>query len=273
MNTIIFHSQDIEIARNISRGCSGEIESRKSHIRIHTNQLVDLTTYREKYKLDLNYLPNYFDFSGTSLYISDMDSTLINIECIDEIADFANIKSQIADITERAMDGELNFDLALIERVGLLEGLNVEVLERVYKDRLQINPGGKELINFLKSKSIKIGLVSGGFTYFTEQLSKDSGLDYSLANTLSIKDEKLTGKINGPIVNATAKADFVLELCEINSVSTDSVIVAGDGANDLEMMDIAGLSVAYHAKPKVIKQANVVINYAGLDKIMDFFDD
>ena len=153
---------------------------------------------------------------------------------IDEIADFANIKSQIADITERAMDGELNFDLALIERVGLLEGLNVEVLERVYKDRLQINPGGKELINFLKSKSIKIGLVSGGFTYFTEQLSKDSGLDYSLANTLSIKDEKLTGKINGPIVNATAKADFVLELCEINSVSTDSVIVAGDGANDLE---------------------------------------
>jgi phosphoserine phosphatase len=273
MNTIIFHSQDIEIASNISTNFSGEIEPRASHIRIHTSKLEDLRVYRDEYKLDFNYLPNYFDFNNASMYISDMDSTLINIECIDEIADFANIKNQIADITQRAMNGELNFDLALVERVSLLNGLDFEVLEKVYNERLKINPGGKELINFLKSKSIKTGVVSGGFTYFTDKLSKRMGLDYSLANKLSIKNEKLTGKIEGPIINAAAKANFVKELCEINSVSDDSVITSGDGANDLEMMRNSGLSIAYHAKPLVMERSNIVISYSGLDKIMDFFDD
>lgn len=273
MNTIIFHSQDIEIASNISINLSGEIEPRVNHIRIHTSKVKDLRVYRDKYKLDFNYLPNYFDFNNASMYISDMDSTLINIECIDEIADFANIKNQIASITQRTMNWELNFDLALFQRVKLLKGLDFKVLEKVYNERLKINPGGKELINFLRSKSIKTGVVSGGFTYFTDQLSKYMGLDYSLANKLGINNEKLTGKIEGPVINAAAKAKFVKELCEINSFSADSVITSGDGANDLEMMKNAGLSIAYHAKPLVAEQANIVISYSGLDKIMDFFDD
>jgi phosphoserine phosphatase len=273
MNTVIVHSQDIELATKISCGFKVEIEPRTNHIRVHTSQTMDLNHLRSQYQLDLNFLPYYFDFDNVALFVSDMDSTLINIECIDEIADFANVKAQVASITERAMNGEINFNSALVERVKLLEGLDVNVLNKVYTERLKVNPGGKKLMNFFSSKSIKTAVVSGGFTYFTNQLSKDIGLDYSLANSLGIENAKLTGTIHGDIVDAVSKANFVHELCNIHSVSTEQVIVAGDGANDLEMMSVAGLSVAYHAKPAVYDKADVVINFSGLDKIMDFFND
>jgi phosphoserine phosphatase len=177
----------------------------------------------------------------------------------------------VAAITELAMQGKLDFNASLIERVALLKGLNVSVLDQVYTERLQVNPGGVELIQFLKAKGVKSAVVSGGFTYFTNRLAKDIGLDHARANNLNIQNNQLIGTIQGDIINATAKAEFVNELCNQYAVSPEQVIAIGDGANDLEMMSIAGLSIAYHAKPLVVKKADIVISYGGLDNIMDFF--
>jgi len=273
MKTIIQHSSNQEIATQISALYDCDVEQYSSHIRLHTDQEVNLDNLRQEYQIDFNYLPDSFDFQKVALFVSDMDSTLINIECIDEIADFAGFKPQVASITERAMQGELDFDASLIERVALLKGLDVEVLNKVYTERLQVNPGGKELIQFFKTRDIKSAVVSGGFTYFTDRLAKDIELDHARANELDIENGQLTGITQGSIINATAKAEFVAELCEKHKISLDQVIVVGDGANDLLMMSVAGLSVAYHAKPSVLKQANIVISFSGLDKMIDFFDE
>jgi phosphoserine phosphatase len=272
MKTIIQHSTDLEIATHISATYHCDIKPYNNHIRLYTNQVIDLNELRQTHSTDFNYLPT-LDFSQIKLFVSDMDSTLINIECIDEIADFANIKPQVAAITERAMQGELDFNASLIERVSLLKGLDIGVLDKVYTERLQVNPGGKDLIKFFKDQGIRSAVVSGGFTYFTHRLAKNIGLDHDRANELDIENNQLTGITQGSIINATAKAEFVVELCEQYDISPNQVIVAGDGANDLEMMSIAGLSVAYHAKPSVIKQANIVISFGGLDKIVDLFDE
>ncbi len=271
MNTIIQHSVNLEIATKISTKYDCEIKRYNSHIRLHTDQQINLDELRQTYQIDFNYLPDSFDFQKAAIFISDMDSTLINIECIDEIADFSNIKPQVAAITELAMQGKIDFNTSLIERVALLKGLNISVLDQVYTERLQVNPGGVELIQFLKAKGVKSAVVSGGFTYFTDRLAKDIGLDHARANNLNIKNNQLIGTIKGDIINATAKAKFVNELCSQYAVSLGQVIVAGDGANDLEMMSIAGLSIAYHAKPLVVKKADIVINYGGLNQIIDFF--
>ena len=272
MKTIIQHSSNLEIAIQIASLHDCNVKQYNSHIRLYTNQEVDLDILRQDYQMDFNYLPDSFDFKRVALFVSDMDSTLINIECIDEIADFSGFKPQVASITERAMQGELDFNTSLVERVALLKGLNVEVLNKVYTERLQVNPGGKELIQFFKSKSIKSAVVSGGFTYFTDRLAKDIGLDHSRANVLEVDNNRLTGITQGDIVNAAAKAEFVHELCALYSIDANQVIVVGDGANDLEMMNVAGLSIAYHAKRIVAEQADITINVGGLDKIMDLFD-
>ena len=273
MKTIIQHSPNLEIAIQIASLHDCNVKQYNSHIRLYTNQEVDLDILRQDYQMDFNYLPDSFDFKRVALFVSDMDSTLINIECIDEIADFANLKPQVADITERAMQGEVDFSTSLIERVTLLKGLNVDVLEKVYTQRLEVNPGGRQLIKFFQSRDMKSAVVSGGFTYFTNRLAKDIGLDHARANILEIENELLTGRVQGDIINATAKAKFVQELCQQYGLSTSQVIVAGDGANDLEMMAVAGLSVAYHAKSFVIERANIAISFGGLDKIMDLFDE
>ena len=272
MQTIIQHSTDLETARKISATYHCDVKPYSNHIRLYTDQAIDLNALRQTYSTDFNYLPE-IDFSQIKLFVSDMDSTLINIECIDEIADFANLKPQVAAITERAMQGELDFNASLIERVALLKGLDVAVLNQVYTERLKVNPGGKDLIQFFKSQNIYNAVVSGGFTYFTNQLAKDIGLDHARANELDIENNQLTGITQGSIINASAKAEFVKELCQQYNISTEQVIVAGDGANDLAMMKVAGLSVAYHAKPSVLAQANIVISFGGLDKIRDFFDE
>lgn len=273
MKTIILHSQDLTMAKLVSKRISVAIQQKRSHFRFITDKIIDLNLLREEFKLDFNFLPDDFLFDQTALFISDMDSTLINIECIDEIADFANLKPQVASITERAMQGELDFDSSLFERVGLLKGLDIDVLDKVYTQRLEVNPGGLELVQFLKSRQIKSAVVSGGFTYFTDRLAKDIGLDHARANVLGVENGQLTGLTQGPIINAVAKAEFIKELCQQYQTSPEQVIVVGDGANDLAMMEVAGLSVAYHAKPSVIAQANIIINYGGLDKIIDLFDE
>jgi phosphoserine phosphatase len=263
MPTIIQHNLDEQIALKIS----SDFQVLSTHIRHQTN--LDLNILREKYSVDFNLLPH--NMGDIRLFVSDMDSTLINIECIDEIADFANLKPQVAHITEQAMQGKIDFTDSLLQRVALLEGLNTDVLNKVYTQRLALNLGARELVDFFHKMQIKSAVVSGGFDYFTQRLQQDIGLDYARANTLKTTRKHLTGKLSGLIIDATAKADFVRELCKLNQITPKQVLVAGDGANDLEMMKISGLSVAYHAKTGVQKSASVVISHGGLDKIIDFF--
>ena len=272
MNIIILHSQDLNIANKMADAIGVGFTSNATHFRFLINDKIDIAPLREALGVDINYLPE-FDFSKAGLFVSDMDSTLINIECIDEIADFANLKPQVAVITERTMQGKLDFNASLIKRVALLKGLDVSVLNQVYTERLKVNSGGKALIQFFKTQGVKTAVVSGGFTYFTHRLAQDIGLDHDRANELVIENNQLTGKVNGDIVNATIKAGFVIQLCEQYQISLSQAIVVGDGANDLEMMVVAGLSVAYHAKPVVAEQTDIVINVGGLDIIIDLFDE
>jgi len=202
------------------------------------------------------------------LLAMDMDSTLITIECIDEIADMVGVKPQVAAITEAAMRGELDFPGALRKRVALLKGLPVEALDRVYNERLRLSPGAENLLAAARKAGWTTLLVSGGFTYFTDRLRHRLGLDHTLANTLEVIDSKLTGQVLGEIVDASVKATRVRAACEALGCSPTQAIVAGDGANDLQMMRIAGLSVAFRAKPVVRREATLSINNAGLDALL-----
>ena len=204
----------------------------------------------------------------------DMDSTLINIECIDEIADFAGCKSEVAAITEAAMRGEItDYAESLRRRVALLAGLPESTLLEVYERRLQITPGAQTLIERAHQAGLKVLLVSGGFTFFTERLKARLGLDFTRANRLVAREGRLSGELDGEIVDATVKRDTVAALCAQIGCSTDQAIVVGDGANDLKMMAIAGVSVAYRAKPVVRAQTTHALSHSGLDAILNCFED
>lgn len=274
MPTIIIHTQalNFEQAKCFER-CYGKPYKQSQHYRIDTNKTVhplDLINLANEFEFDINLLPADFKSDEVKLVISDMDSTLIAIECIDEIADMMNLKPQVSEITEAAMRGELNFEQSLTQRVALLKGLDIEALQTVYNERLTLNPGAEKCLEGLKQKNIKFALVSGGFDFFTQRLQASLNLDFSRANKLEVTENKLTGQIEGHIVGAQAKADFLLELCEKLNITPNQVIAVGDGANDLLMMTQAGLSLAYHAKPKVQQQASCSLNYRGLDAILDF---
>ncbi len=223
--------------------------------------------------LDINPLPADFNPHEVCLLITDMDSTLIAIECVDEIADFAQLKPQVAAITEAAMRGELDFKESLSQRVALLKNLPEDTLKKVYDERLKLNPGAEKLIEHLKEKGIETALVSGGFTYFTDRLQAALGITYSKSNELGFVGDKLTGTIKGEIVDGQAKADFLKKLCKTGGFDCKHTIAVGDGANDLPMMRLAGLSVAYHAKEAVRSEAKAQINFGGLDRILDFLAD
>ena len=177
--------------------------------------------------------------------VMDMDSTLITIECIDEIADMQGLKSEVAEITEAAMRGELDFRDSLLKRVALLEGLDASTLDRVFEQRLKLSKGAKSLLDAMKIAGLRTVLVSGGFTYFTERLQQSLPLDLTRANVLEVSKGKLTGRVKGEIIDAQAKRSTVEQECATLGVSTAAAIVIGDGANDLEMMAVAGLSVAF----------------------------
>jgi len=227
-----------------------------------------LAALRHTANFDINMLPENFDPAQVRLLVTDMDSTFINIECIDEIADFIGVKPQVAAITAATMRGEINFEASLTQRVALLAGLDANALEHVYNERLKPNPGAAEMVYGLHAAGIKIGLVSGGFTFFTDRLKQRFSLDYARANVLEIADGRLTGRVLGKITGAAGKAEFLLELCQQLGISPQQVVAMGDGANDLEMMKIAGLSIAYHAKPTVQAQAHAVINHGGLECVL-----
>ncbi|MDK6079796.1 phosphoserine phosphatase SerB [Massilia varians] len=202
------------------------------------------------------------------LVAMDMDSTLITIECIDEIADMQGLKPQVAEITEAAMRGELDFAASLTRRVALLEGLDASALERVYDERLRISMGGEAMLKAVQAAGLKTLLVSGGFTFFTERLQRRLGLDVAHANVLEVAGGKLTGRVLGGIVDAEEKMRTVERVCAQYGLAPRQAIVMGDGANDLKMMGIAGLSVAFRAKPVVRAQASVALNFSGLDGLL-----
>lgn len=211
--------------------------------------------------------------SHYKLIAFDMDSTLINIECIDEIADAAGKKAEVAAITEAAMRGELtNFRDSLTRRLALLAGVPLAHLDAVYRDRLRLNDGAQTLVRTCKAAGLHCVLVSGGFTYFADRVKDSLGLDMARANALEVVDGKLTGKLLmqswGDICDGDMKRQTVLELCQQLGCAPSQAIAVGDGANDLPMMEVAGLSVAFHAKPAVQAHADVVINSGGLDRLL-----
>ena len=204
----------------------------------------------------------------------DMDSTLINIECIDEIADAAGRKAEVSAITEAAMRGEItDFKESLRKRVALLKGVPQEALDDVFTKRLRLNPGAKELVDACKQHGMKVLLVSGGFTFFADRVGHMLNIDLTLSNVLEIADGHLTGQLVdqpwGDICDGAEKRKKLLETCADMGISPKQSIAMGDGANDLLMMGVAGLSVAYHAKPKVREQAMVSIQEGGLDRLLE----
>jgi phosphoserine phosphatase len=236
-----------------------------------TPSIETLTQLRAAHSWDINLLPEGFEGVDVRLIISDMDSTLINIECIDEIGAHLGIKDKIAQITESAMRGELNFEQSLTQRVGLLAGTPLHALETVYNERLKLNEGAEILIASLKEREIKFALVSGGFTFFTDRLQARLALDFTRANVLDFDpNSHTTGRIIGDIIGAEAKREFLLELCDSLGIGVNQTIAVGDGANDLRMMQDAGLSIAYHAKPAVQAAADTALNHRGLDAMLDF---
>ena len=202
----------------------------------------------------------------------DMDSTLINIECIDEIADAAGKKAEVAAITEAAMRGEItDFKDSLRRRVALLAGVSADFLGEVYEQRLRLNPGAPELLAAAREAGWATLLVSGGFTFFADRVRERLQIDTAFSNTLEIVDGRLTGRVLGDIVDGAAKRQHLLDLCARLGCPPAQAIAVGDGANDLPMMGAAGLSVAFHAKPKVREQAMVAINDGGLDRLLSVF--
>jgi phosphoserine phosphatase len=208
------------------------------------------------------------------LAVFDMDSTLIAIECIDEIATLAGKGAEVAAITEAAMRGEIaNFHESLARRLALLAGQPVALLDRVLAERLRFNPGAEALCAALKAAGLKLALVSGGFTHFSDRVAERLGMDFARANQLEVVDGRLTGRVRmqdwGDVVDAEAKRQYLLMLCMQLGIAPHQAIAVGDGANDLLMMDAAGLSVAFHAKPKVREQATVCIDAGGLDRLLE----
>ncbi len=202
------------------------------------------------------------------LLISDMDSTIIGEECIDEIAHMAGIKPKIAAITERAMQGEIEFDAALRERVGLLKGLDTKALDTVISERLNLNKGARTLVQTMAANNAYCALVSGGFTFFTEKIAKLTGFHITQANTLEIEDDKLTGNVIPPILGSAAKKQALEQFINEQKISPENTLAVGDGANDLEMIKASGLGVAYYAKPIVAAEADASVNHTDLTALL-----
>ena len=227
------------------------------------------------WKLDNAFVDSQMCLSDFRLLALDMDSTLVNIETLDEVATLAGKGEQVAAITESAMRGEVDYKDSLRRRVSMLAGIDAALLARVYDERLALNEGAAELVSECRRQGLKSLLATGGFTFFTERIKAKLNIDYTRSNQLEIIDGRLTGKVTGPnggeIVDAEGKAQAVREACADIGCATAKAIVIGDGANDVKMMQLAGVSVAYRAKPVVREQATYALNYSGLDGVLNWF--
>lgn len=244
-----------------------QIAEHAYYLPTNTTDIEAVRAFCAEEKIDCALVPDAQRLEKFGLAVMDMDSTLINIECIDEIADMMHLKPQISAITESAMRGEIDFATSLKKRVALLKGLDERALQRVIDERLQANPGAHEWIAACKANNIKTMVVSGGFTLFANHVKQLLGLDYAVANTLEIVDGKLTGNILGNIVDADRKAQELIKLRDELGLKPEQTIAIGDGANDLKMMSAAAIGVAYHAKPIVQQQATYALNFVGLDGV------
>ena len=216
--------------------------------------------------MDFNVVPA--ENRRKKLLIADMDSTIINCECLDELADMAGLKAKVSVITERAMRGEIEFAGALRERVALLKGLPLEALERVWRERVRLNPGAKELVATMKANGAKTLLVSGGFTFFSSRVAEAAGFDEHQSNVLIDDGKVLTGEVRDPILGKEAKLAALERALEQYGLQADDVLAVGDGANDLAMIQRAGLGVAYHAKPVVAAAAGASIAHNDLKALL-----
>jgi len=217
-------------------------------------------------EVDVNFVP--VANREKKLLIADMDSTIIPVECIDELADFAGVKAQISKITEAAMRGEMGFEESLEARVTLLKGLDEAALARAYAERISLNPGARVLVQAMNDRGAYTALVSGGFTYFTEKVGADAGFAHTRANVLEMADGVLSGTVRHPILGREAKLEAMDELCAKRGISRADVIAVGDGANDLAMIEGAGIGVAYKAKPALQAAADVVLDHSDLSAIL-----
>lgn len=231
----------------------------------------DLKNQLHLKNIDFAILDSYRALNEFSLCVMDMDSTLISIECIDEIADMCGKKEDVALITKSAMMGEIDFSQSLIKRVSLLEGLGEEMLFKVIEERLKFNEGTQAWIKACRKNNVTTVLVSGGFDYFADYVKNKLGIDVAISNQLEIKDKKLTGKVLGRIVNDEVKAQTVRDFQSKLNIDRSKTIVIGDGANDLKMLAEAQYSIAYHAKPIVQEKARFKFNHSDFKGVLNLF--
>jgi len=261
---------DLAHPQNVVELASGVICCENLHTGDQFEQIKEqLAALAFQEQVDLYWKNSTQKLGDFKLLAMDMDSTLITIECIDEIADMQGLKPQVSAITESAMRGEIAFAESLTRRVALLKGLPATALQQVYDERLKLSPGAEKLLHTVQAAGLSTLLVSGGFTFFTDRVKSSLNLDFSHSNQLEIIDGRLTGRVSGNIVDAEEKRRTVERTCNALGISTDQAIVMGDGANDLAMMQIAGLSVAFRAKPIVRAQADVALNFVGLDGLLN----
>lgn len=219
-------------------------------------------------ELPLDHVVHHRANRACRLFVADMDSTMITVECIDELADYAGLKDQIAAVTERAMRGELDFAEALAGRVALLAGLDAEMIARCRAERVRLTPGARTLVQTLKARGAHSLLVSGGFLSFAEPVAAEIGFDRAVANFLHISSGLLDGTVAQPIVDSARKRMELLDFAEKEAIPTAQIIAIGDGANDIPMIEVAGLGVAYHAKPRTREAANAAIDHGDLTTLL-----
>ncbi|MGV3481450.1 MAG: phosphoserine phosphatase SerB [Sphingobium sp.] len=203
-----------------------------------------------------------------ALIVSDMDSTMITVECIDELADYAGLRAEISAVTERAMQGELDFEAALDARVALLKGMDVAILETCYRERVRIMPGAEALVRTMRARGATAVLVSGGFTHFADPVAAAIGFDRAISNRLGMADGKLDGTVGRPIVGAEAKREALLAAMAEHGVPLERTLAVGDGANDIPMIEAAGLGIAYHAKEKAAAAADARVMHGDLTALL-----
>ncbi len=239
---------------------------------VNATEHSEIPNYCADAQLDFAYVTPNKKLSEFGLVVMDMDSTLIAIESIDEIAALCNVKQQVAEITASTMRGEIDFSESLIRRTALLKGLPEDLLQQVYDQKVKLSLGADKMLHKMKLAGLRTMVISGGFTFFTDRIKAKLGLDFSFANQLEITDGKLTGSVAGEIIGAKGKADILKNIRDQLHLNKEQVIAIGDGANDLPMLTEAGTSIAFHGKPILQGKTTFSINYVGLDAVINFFE-